>query len=246
MPTLNVVSYGGGRNSKAVLCGLHERRERPDLILLSDTGGEKPETYADIAETQDWLSRVGFPAIEIVRESITLEDDCLDRETLPGKAFGFGSCSERFKIRPQKRYVKQFRPCAIRWIVGIHAGEAHRRWTGACEGEDAVWYPLLDWGWGQAECEAAIRRQGLTVPVKSACFFCPSMKKHEVLQLSVEHPELMERALEMERAANESGNLSTVKGLGRRWSWAALLAADQSQRRLFSDDQSPLCDMCVT
>ena len=42
---LSVVSYGAGTNSTAMLIGLHERGERPDLILFADTGGERPETY---------------------------------------------------------------------------------------------------------------------------------------------------------------------------------------------------------
>ena len=41
----SVVSYGSGTNSTAMLVGLHERGEKPDLILFADTGGERPDTY---------------------------------------------------------------------------------------------------------------------------------------------------------------------------------------------------------
>ena len=44
--------------------------------------------------------------------------------------------------------------------------------------------------------------------------------------------------------ANEAGNLETVKGLGRKWTWENLVAADRAQLRLFEDNQAPLCDAC--
>ena len=42
---MNIVSYGGGVNSTAMLIGLHRRSTPIDLILFSDTGGEQPHTY---------------------------------------------------------------------------------------------------------------------------------------------------------------------------------------------------------
>ena len=43
---INIVSYGGGANSTALLVGLHQHRIPVDLILFADTGGEHPHTYA--------------------------------------------------------------------------------------------------------------------------------------------------------------------------------------------------------
>lgn len=86
-----VLSYGGGTNSTAMLVGLMERGERPDLILFADTGGEKPHTYEHIETMQRWLRAAGWPTITTVRkEGITLERDCLDRKALPSIAYGFG------------------------------------------------------------------------------------------------------------------------------------------------------------
>ena len=55
----------------------------------------------------------------------------------------------------------------------------------------------------------------------------------------------MERAIAIERQAIATGNLKTVKGLGRNYSWEALLKADNQQQRLFLDCQAPLCDICM-
>jgi len=63
---------------------------------------------------------------------------------------------------------------------------------------------------------------GLRVPVKSECFYCPASKKHEIVSLRDQHPELMKRALAIEE--NSQPNLTSVVGLGRSFSWADFLA----------------------
>ena len=42
------VSFGGGTNSTAMLCGFRERGIKPDLIIFADTGAEMPHTYEQI------------------------------------------------------------------------------------------------------------------------------------------------------------------------------------------------------
>lgn len=241
-----LLSYGVGVNSTSVIVGLVERNEPPDSILFSDTGGEKPKTYEYLEMMQSWLETKGFPKIQVVKQKLTLEQDCLYRETLPGKAFVFGSCSDRFKIQPQKKWIKENNIKNPMWLVGIHIDEKHRAERTLNQRSD-VRFPLIEWGWGQQDCIDAIRRAGLPVPIKSACFYCPSMRKQEVLELAKSDPELFNRAVAMERTAKEAGTLQTVKGLGRNWSWESLAKADKAQLRLplFDDAQAPICDQCI-
>lgn len=218
-----VVSYGAGTNSTAMLVGLHERGERPDLILFANTGGEWPETYQHRDTVSDWCKSVGFPRIVTVAEEKDLETDCLNRAALPGIAYGFKSCSDHYKIRPQKRWLKQ-QGIAEPWFwVGIDAGETHR----ATKAETR--YPLIEWDWGRDECVDAIARAGLPQPGKSACFFCPSSKPREILELKRKHPDLLARALAMEANAE----LTSVKGLGRSFAWSDLIKYDEAQLDLF-------------
>ena len=95
------------------------------------------------------------------------------------------------------------------------------------------WYPLYDWGFDRQRCVEVIQAAGLPVPMKSACFFCPASKRHEILWLREHHPDLLARALEIER--NALPNLTTVKGLGRSFSWRDFL--NQA-------DDLPLFDCC--
>ena len=45
---INIVSFGGGTNSAAMLVGLHQHGIPVDLILFADTGAEQPHTYCFI------------------------------------------------------------------------------------------------------------------------------------------------------------------------------------------------------
>ena len=262
METMNenqpiVVSSGGGTNSLALLIGLKRRNVRPDLITFSDTKGEKPETYRNIEIASEWCVKSGFPPIVTVRTvSPTrgfegLEGMVTRLGTLPSKAFGQKACSQRFKIEAQRKFLNQWPPAREAWqqntkliqVLGYDAGEPHRAKDFKSD-KFEYWYPLIEWGWGRTECIQVIRSEGLPLPGKSACFFCPSMRKPEVIRLSREHPDLFNRAVDMERKALASGKLGVVKGLGRHWSWEELVKASEAQRELFPENRMGIDCAC--
>jgi hypothetical protein len=200
-----VVAYGMGVDSTAMLIGFSGIGMRPDLILFADVGGEKDETYAYQAIMDQFLESVGFPVITVVRyvpkdfknwpAYHTLEENCLTNGTLPSLAFGFGSCSQKWKAAPQNQFCNAWEP-AIKWwaqggrvlkAIGFDAGPADmRRRNHAGNQEDPkyeFWYPLIDWGWDRERCKKEIRAAGLPVPPKSSCFFCPAMKPQEIDEL---------------------------------------------------------------
>ena len=153
------------------------------------------------------------------------------------RAIGFDTSEER---RTYAGVVK---------AIGLDAGEEHRlTWARPKPGEEKekpsreawldrhyfrYWYPLFsDWRMDRAACEQSIRAAGLPVPVKSACFFCPASKKHEILWLRDHHPQLLDRALALEE--NAKPNLTSVKGLGRSFAWSDFLD-DLDHPPLFPD-----------
>lgn len=233
-----VVSFGGGTNSAAMLIEMTRRKVVPDLITFADTGGELPETYTFVKEFSTWLVERGMPEVTWVRyEKETLEANCIRQTMLPSLAYGFKGCSQKYKIQPQEKYANNWLPAKTIWkaggkvikLIGYDAGEHHR----AKIPQDAKYvyaYPLVEWGWGRKECVATVQSAGF-IPAKSACFFCPASKKWEVLALAKSHPQLLERALEMERNAK----CEVVKGLGRNWRWEDLVKADSMQMKLFDD-----------
>jgi hypothetical protein len=252
--TVQIVSYGGGTNSAAMLLGLHEHGERPGAIVFADTGGEKPHTYKHLLTMQAWCEAHGFPSISIVRgdqpqqvRDGSLEGECLRLGALPSKALGFGSCSDKWKIAPQAQWIAARYDQPVVRLIGYHAGERERADRGRREG---MRFPLIEWDWDYEDCLAIIQRAGLPLPGKSACFFCPSSKAREILDLRDRYPELLARALEIERRAlageGQAPALHTVKGLGRRFSWAQLLREHDAQPSLFDLTPEACSDGCFT
>ncbi len=227
-----VVAYGLGVDSTALLVGLHALGDRPDLILFADTGNEKQETYDYLPVMNAWLKRVGLPEVIVVRRTVKdfkhwppyhgLGENCLTNGTLPSLAFGFKSCSLKWKVWPQDKYCSTWPPAVRSWragvqvrkMIGYDAGPADmRRHSAAKFAEDhryAYEYPLIQWGWDREKCKQAIREAGLPVPPKSACYFCPATQPeelHEFKKLYLRYIVVME--------ARAAPRLEKIQGLWR-------------------------------
>jgi hypothetical protein len=234
-----VVAYGVGVDSTALLVGLVRRGIRPDLILYASMP-EKHGTDAYLPVMNAYLREHGFPEVTVVSyvpkrfkhwpPYYSLEENCLTNGTLPSKAFGFGSCSMKWKAAPQHRFLKSWQPAIDCWKSGGKVRKAigydcssrdkQRRATSdkcaASTYKDVnsaaydYWYPLQDWGWDRERCELEIVAAGLPVPQKSSCFFCPAMKTHEVDALPKQQ---LVRIVLME--ARALPRLQNVEGLWR-------------------------------
>lgn len=263
-----LVSYGAGTNSTGLLCEMvHRGLPSPHAILFADTGdgltvqpdgrivvkddqsrfGEKPHTYAYVAMFSEWLFERGYPRITVVRnggKDETLEENCIRRKALPAVAYGFKTCSQRYKIEPQDKWANNDSVCLATWkggdkvtkIIGYHADEPWR----AIASPDPKYtngYPLIEWGMGNDECAETITAAGLYLPGKSACFFCPNSEGAEVHLLKANYPELADRALFMEANAE----LTDIAGLGRNWSWKDCLAQYDMFPESFTQNRAMPC-----
>ncbi|MFY2610865.1 hypothetical protein ACOTJQ_29310 [Achromobacter xylosoxidans] len=225
------VCFGSGVDSTAMLVVLHAAALRPDVITFADTGGEKPETLAHVDAMNTVLRGWRWPLIDVCRKKTMastgyhdLYGNCLANETLPSLAFGLKSCSIKWKHTPQDQFLKGARsgPNARRahpvWVraqeagqrivklIGYDCGPADMHRSAGVKPADADFdyvYPLQVMGWTRRDCVQAIT-QALgphLVPIKSACFFCPASKLWELYWLAAHHPDLLERALVLERNA---------------------------------------------
>lgn len=81
---MNVVSFGGGTNSTAMIIGMYLHKIPIDLILFADTGGEQPHTYEFMGTFNEWLVKHGIPKIVSVEyhdkdgNRLTLEQECIN------------------------------------------------------------------------------------------------------------------------------------------------------------------------
>lgn len=263
---MNVLAFGGGTDSTAILCGWVEKGYQAidpiDLILFADTGGERPWTYEHIERMQVWLNLHGMPPITVIRATrkdgseFTLEQDCVENGRLPSLAYGFKTCSQKFKVAPQDKFLNNYAPAKAWWrkkrgsdaerkitkLIGYEYSEKHRWMKAPLEDEKYFYeFPLVEWGWSRPDCLAAISRAGIPLPGKSSCFFCPATKKPELDALAAEFPELLRRAVAME--ANARGSLKTSKGLGRYFNWGEYLAGTLDDDSDQSD--AAVCMYCV-
>lgn len=223
------VCFGGGVDSMAMLVAMKRAGIVPNLITFADTGAEKPETYDTVRQIDGWLVSWGAPTVtwckKLTKESTPYNDltgNCLDNETLPSLAFGMKSCSIKWKQGPQDYHLKgctrgvNKQPAHPLWVayqahgkkivklIGYDASPADIRRSSKIKAEDADFlyeYPLQQLGWTRADCIRAIVEEGLPVPMKSACWFCPASKQWELFWLAGHHPALFEKACLMERNA---------------------------------------------
>jgi hypothetical protein len=224
-----------GVDSTALLVGYRRRGIRPDVTLFADVGAEKPETYAYLAIIQAWCARVGFPPVVVVKRKsttnkrgtyATIEENMLVNATMPSLVFGGRKCSQKWKHEVQDRWVRaHFAPARECWARGelvekaIGFDATERRKAVVSDTEYRYTYPLRDWGMSRADCVALIEDEGLPVPPKSACFFCPSMKTDEVDVLS---HDLLRRIVRLEanaeprQLARIAEGKSAAAGLWRR------------------------------
>jgi hypothetical protein len=245
-----VVAYGGGTDSTAMIIELVRLRIPILAILFADTGGETKRTYAYVKLFSFWLVQQGYPAITTVRNVPSrgpnkgvpqeLFANLWKNQSLPPVAFNLHTCSERFKIRPQQRWIGEQAWAQEAWaagekilqLVGFEFEEGYRvnrthpmiEASGKFEGH----YPLVEWQWTRERCVQVIAAAGLPQPGKSACFFCPMRKEAEIRELAAEEPEKFAMALALEARALASGKIKNpeIKGLGgRKFAWKDLEVA---------------------
>jgi hypothetical protein len=215
------VNFGGGVNSTALLLIMHDQGFRPDWVVFSDTGSERPETYENVEIVEKWCKKVGFPfaTTRWTRKDGSFEPvhaNCLRLAWLPSKAYGFSGCTTKWKIQPLQKWRKEhgFTPSTV--CIGYDAGEERRlkkaKARHQCQGMDpeksmdeVVWYPLVGWGIDRKLCVDRILAQGW-LPSKSACFCCPSAKPAEWVALRKDYPELFDICKRIQTTAEEAGH----------------------------------------
>jgi hypothetical protein len=122
-----VAAWGIGLDSTAMLIELVTRGEAPDVVLTADTGAEREETYAFLPLFQRWIDDHGLEH-HVVRYTpkrfkhwppyATILENVLTNGTLPSISMGRGSCSLKWKVEPQDRWVAGWEPAKAAWAAG--------------------------------------------------------------------------------------------------------------------------------
>ena len=182
---MKVLSYGGGVGSTVLL--LLKKEEIEEAIFVNH-GGDYPYTY----EYVKYISENVFP-ITVIKPNVegfnNLYDYLMAKCIIPSIKFRWRTY--KFKILPVKKYIKKkYRKATM--LIGYTYDERER--IKEQKNKDITFeYPLVDEKITRRQAIEIIQRYGLKVPQKSACWFCPFMKKSEIFALKKRYPDLFEK-----------------------------------------------------
>ena len=200
-----MISFGAGVNSVAMTIMLVNDGWRGPIVF-ADTGGEHPETYCYLEYFERWLAERGMEITRLMptthpdlygkreRETGALLDYCTRQHIIPLLAVRW--CSVEWKRNPLVKWAEQHG--YDKQLLGICASEPRR-----VRPDPMVSYPLYEEDITRGECGRIIQREGLELPIKSGCFFCPGQRLAGWKRLFFDHPELYERAAQLEDNASE-------------------------------------------
>lgn len=184
----HIVSFSGGKDSTAMLLHMLELGMPVDDIIFCDTGVEFPQMYDHLRKVEEYIGR----KITIIKPDKSYEYMLLEksRPKHPDKSgYSFPDFRNRWCTAYFKRdQIKKHLPKDAIEYVGIAADEPKRI-------KDKR-YPLVDWGWTEADCLAYCKEKGFDwgglydVFGRVSCWCCPLKRIDEIRKLRKHFPEL--------------------------------------------------------
>lgn len=193
----HILSFGGGVNTVALMVHL-VREEMPfDEAVFADTGGEIPETYDYLAIARKWLESHGKTLTVVQSANGTLFGTCARRKVVPSQIWRWST--RDYKITPIHAYYRSL-GCRINEYMGIAYDEITRM-KKSREDYITTLFPLVDARLTRDGCVSLIKSEGLPVPPKSGCYFCPFNNLERWAELDRAHPELYRKAIRLEETS---------------------------------------------
>jgi len=193
------LSFGGGVNSVALAILLIENGWR-EPIVFSDTESEWPETYEYIEYfREEYLRKYKLDIVVLGEEwripsaKMPLDEYCRKKRITPSIQWRW--CTNKFKLDPTRKWCKANGYNFDEMLVGISLDEARRQKTKI--------RPLVDLQFDREKCMEIITEAGLEIPPKSSCWLCPFQSVEKFKELLIKHPDLFEKAIELEKLATE-------------------------------------------
>ncbi len=217
---MRAFSYGGGVQSTAVLVLVAQGRLDYDYFLFANVGedSEHPDTlkyFRGVAVPYAKQYGINLHELRKYRKG--------EIETVYGRAMGNNrtipipirmsngapgrrSCTADFKIRVIAKWLREHGATkedpAITGL-GISVDEFQRARSESGIKHQILEYPLIDLRLSRQDCINIIASEGLPVPPKSSCFFCPYHRRDEWVILKNQRPDLFAKVVELEKRLNE-------------------------------------------
>lgn len=205
---MNVLSLGWGVQSftLAAMAALGDF-EKPDYAIHADTTHESILTYQFAAQWGGWLNERGVNVVTVKTEDAQIITTrrgggiYIPAYTdLQNKSGGMlrRQCTQRWKIAVMRRWLQAHRDGEpIEQWIGISTDEALRMKPSDVKYITNRW-PLIELGMSRKDCTKYLVDNGLPVPPKSACTFCPYHNTAE-WRRTKQTPEDWAEAVEIDR-----------------------------------------------
>ena len=191
-----ILSFGGGVNTVALMIYLINNNYPFDEVVFADVGGELPETYSYLKVARKYLLDHGIPlkTIKVRVGGSGLYECGIRRRVIPSQVWRW--CTRDFKVKPIYRFYRSLN-VHVNQYLGIDYGEFHRMKDSIVDYVTNI-YPLVDAKINREGCVDIIKEEGLPVPVKSGCYFCPFNSYDRWKYVLEHHPKLYNKAIALE------------------------------------------------
>lgn len=245
---MQYLSFGGGVDTMALLVLLARGEIEADAVLFSNVGEDSEDPA-----TLDYVRQVAIPYAE--QHNIPFhvlqktrkdgrQDTILQTIKRPNRSIGIparmsGSgapgnrtCTLNFKVQVCASYAwkhgaRPKKPATM--LIGIALEEFSRARTDSGKSYITLAYPLIDKRLTRQDCIRIIEQEGLPVPPKSSCWFCPYRTLSNWQQMRQQRPVLFWQAVELEQFINQK---RASIGKDQVWLSGALKPLDKATSEL--------------
>lgn len=218
MPELTVISLGWGVQSFG-LAAMSAKGVLPrvDYAIHADTGWERSETYTFAEKWTPWLEERGIRVIAVRDNTpVVSETGCIMPPAFT-RSCSDGSlgvlprqCTSNWKVSPMRRWLSaelkqrslNKSPGVIKQWVGFTLDEVQRVTPDDVQYITKVhpYLEMLNRPYTRQMVIHWLRENGLEVPVKSACIFCPYRRWQIWREIQLSGNGDWEKAIEIDRA----------------------------------------------
>lgn len=207
---LHIASFSGGKDSTAMVLKIIEKGLPLDRVAFIDTGLEFGE-QRNIIKICERKFKELKPGLEFdwIKSEKSFEEYFYTKKHVgenKGQIYGwpytagFNSwCNDRLKIKPFRKYLKQFKEEPIIYL-GIAADEPSR----LKKLQPNRRAPLAEWGMTEKDCLKYIKEKGFKNPMywkfeRLGCYLCPKQNLDSLRSLRRHYPDLWGKMLRMDK-----------------------------------------------
>jgi 3'-phosphoadenosine 5'-phosphosulfate sulfotransferase (PAPS reductase)/FAD synthetase len=221
----HICGISGGKDSSAL--ALYLRRTRPELeveYFFCDTGAELPETYEYLTKLE---AALGQPIARLNADRGFDHWFEVFRGALPSPQMRW--CTKNMKIKPIEDWIGD--DPAVSYVA-IRADESNRKGYVSTKPNISAVFPFIEEGVDHDGVMRILDDAGIGLPsyyewrTRSGCYFCFYQRKAEWVGLAERHPDLFERAKQIERKVLTEAGLAGDASYddyamtGRQYTWS--------------------------